>query len=285
MPIELAENRYGKSSVRLLKVLRHADRHEIFEVTVDIACTGDLAAAYTEGDNRGVLPTDTLKNTVYALARERSFKEMEDFGLLLGRHFLSENPQLHQVEVALTARPWSRIEVAGEPHPHAFVESGAARRRARVEVGREGIAVRAGIVDLLVLKTAGSAFQGFPRDRFTTLPEARDRVLATRIDADWSYDGVDLDFGTAFLGIERRLVEAFATHDSRSLQHTLYAMGEAVLAGFPEVLEIHLRLPNQHYLLANLSPFGLDNDNEIFVATDEPYGLIEGTLRRRRRAP
>jgi len=280
MPIELAENRYGKSSVRLLKVLRHADRHEIFEVTVDVACAGDLAAAYTAGDNRQVLPTDTLKNTVYAFAREHSFQEMEGFGLLLGRHFLAGNPQLQQVEVALAARPWSRIEVAGRPHPHAFVESGASRRRACVEVGREGIAIRAGIVDLLVLKTAGSAFEGFPRDRFTTLPEARDRVLATRIDADWGYVGEDVDFGVIFAGIEKRLVETFAEHDSRSLQHTLYAMGEAVLEGFPGVEEIHLRLPNQHYLLANLSPFGLDNDNEIFVGTAEPYGLIEGTLRR-----
>jgi urate oxidase len=280
MPIELAENRYGKAAVRLLKVLRHADRHEIFEVTVDIACTGDLEAAYTAGDNSQVLPTDTLKNTVYALAREHSFQEMESFGLLLGRHFLTGNPQLHQVEVALTARPWSRVEVAGRPHPHAFVESGAARRQALVQVGREGSAIRAGIVDLLVLKTAGSGFEGFPRDRFTTLPEARDRVLATRIDADWGYQGEEVDFGVAYAGIEKRLVEAFAEHDSRSLQHTLYAMGEAVLEGFPQVLEIHLRLPNQHYLLANLSPFGLDNDNEVFVGTSEPYGLIEGTLRR-----
>jgi urate oxidase len=280
MPIELTENRYGKSSVRLLKVLRGPERHEIFEVTVDIACTGDLEASYTKGDNRQVLPTDTLKNTVYAFAREQSFTEMESFGLLLGRHFLAGNPQLHRVEVALSARPWERIEVAGRPHPHAFIESGASRRRAVVEVGREGIVVHAGIVDLLVLKTAGSAFEGFPRDRFTTLPEARDRVLATRIDADWRYGKEDVDFGVAFAGIEKRLVEAFATHDSRSLQHTLYAMGEAVLEGFPEVEEIHLRLPNQHYLLANLTPFGLDNDNEVFVGTGEPYGLIEGTLRR-----
>src|SRR5437016_2095447 len=240
MPIELTENRYGKSSVRLLKVLRHAERHEIFEVTVDVACTGDLAAAYTEGDNRQVLPTDTLKNTVYALAREQTFTEMESFGLLLGRHILTGNPQLHRVEIALSARPWERIEVAGQPHPHAFVESGASRRRAVVEVGREGIVLRAGIVDLLVLKSAGSAFEGFPRDRFTTLPEARDRVLATRIDAEWRYAGEDVDFGTVFAGIEKRLVEIFAVHDSRSLQHTLYAMGEAVLEGFPEVQEIHL---------------------------------------------
>jgi urate oxidase len=283
MPIELALNRYGKSSVRLLKVLRHADRHDIFEVTVDLACTGDLAAAYTAGDNRQVLPTDTLKNTVYALARERSFAELEEFGLLLGRHLLAENPRFRQVEVALSARPWSRVEVAGRPHPHAFLESGASRRRALVQVSREGIetiAVRAGIADLLVLKTADSAFEDFPRDRFTTLQPARDRVLATRIGADWAYSGIDVDFGAAFSGVERRLVETFAAHDSRSLQHTLYAMGEAVLAGFPAVLEIHLRLPNQHYLLANLAPFGLDNDNQIFVATAEPYGLIEGTLRR-----
>jgi urate oxidase len=280
MSIELVENRYGKSSVRLLEVRRRPDRHDIREVTVDVACAGDeLAAAYAAGDNRHVLPTDTMKNTVYALAREHSCKEIEDFGLLLGRHFMAHHQQLQQVEVALSARHWSRVEVAGRPHPHAFVGSRADRRTALVRASRQGIAVSAGIADLFVLKTAGSSFAGFPRDRFTTLPEARDRVLATRICAEWRYRGADVDFGFAFAGIQQRLVETFAMHDSRSLQHTIYAMGEAVLEGFPEVEQIHLTLPNKHYLLADLSPFGLDNDNQVFIATDEPYGLIEGTLR------
>src|SRR5215470_12055106 len=168
MAIELAASRYGKSSVRLLRVLRHPDRHEILELTVDVACTGDLGAAYTAGDNRQVLPTDTMKNTVYALAREHRFAGMEELGLLLGRHFIASNPQFDQVEISLSARPWSRLEVAGRPHPHAFVEAGAERRTAAVEVGRRASAVRAGLADLLVLKTAGSAFEGFPRDRFTT---------------------------------------------------------------------------------------------------------------------
>jgi urate oxidase len=282
MAIELAASRYGKSSVRLLKVMRHSDRHEILELTVDVACAGDLAAAYTAGDNRQVLPTDTMKNTVYALAREHRFGEMEELGLLVGRHFIAGNPQFEKVEIGLAARSWSRLEVAGQPHPHAFVEAGAERRTAAVEVGRLASAVSAGLADLLVLKTAGSAFEGFPRDRFTTLPEARDRILATRLRARWRYRGSadGIDFGAAFAGIRQRLLEAFAGHDSRSLQHTLYAMGEAVLAGFPEVEEIALVLPNRHYLPVDLSPFGLANDNQVFVATDEPYGLIEATLRR-----
>jgi urate oxidase len=282
MVIELAASRYGKSSVRLLKVLRHPDRHEILELTVDVACAGDLAAAYMAGDNRQVLPTDTMKNTVYALAREHLFVEMEELGLLLGRHFIAGNSQFDKVEIGLAARSWSRLEVTGKPHPHAFVEAGAERRTAAIEVGRGASAVSAGLSDLLVLKTAGSAFEGFPRDRFTTLPEARDRILATRVRAAWRYrdGGAGIDFGAAFAGIRRQLLEAFAGHDSRSLQHTLYAMGEAVLDGFPEVEEIRLELPNRHYLPADLSPFGLANDNQVFVATDEPYGLIEATLRR-----
>ncbi|HVT59184.1 MAG TPA: urate oxidase [Thermoanaerobaculia bacterium] len=283
MAIELGENRYGKSAVRLLRVQRHPDRHEICEWTVDVSCAGDLAAAYTLGDNRHVLPTDTMKNTVYALAREHPVRELEEFGLLLGRYFIGNHPQLHQVEVALVARPWARIEVAGQPHPHAFVESAADRRRAVVQVGRDRARVAAGIVDLVVLKSAGSGFEGFPRDRFTTLPESRDRILATRIRADWRYGDAAVaaaDFAAAFASVRRTLLETFAAHQSRSLQHTLFAMGEAVLAALPEVEEIRLTLPNKHYLLAALAPFGLDNDGEVFVATDEPYGLIEGIVRR-----
>jgi urate oxidase len=280
MSVTLVENRYGKSRVRLLKVMRREDRHEIFEATIAIACEGDLAEAYTAGDNRRVLPTDTMKNTVYALAREHTFAEPEELGRLLGRHFLAGNPRLDRVVVTLESRPWSRVAIADRPHPHTFVEAGAERRTAEVAADRTGETVRAGIRDLLVLKTAGSGFEGFPRDRYTTLPEARDRILATRVRATWRYGDGEIGFGNTWEGIRRRLIETFAEHESRSLQHTLYAMGEAVLAAFPEVEEIHLALPNQHYLLADLSPFGLDNENEIFIATDEPHGLIEGTLRR-----
>jgi urate oxidase len=283
MTIELAASRYGKSSVRLLRVVRHPDRHEILELTVDVACSGELGAAYTEGDNSLVLPTDTMKNTVHAFAWEHPRAEMEELGLLLGRHFIAGNPQFDEVEIGLAARPWSRLEVAGQPHPHAFVEAGGERRTAAIAVSRQASTVGAGLDGVLVLKTTGSAFEGFPRDRFTTLPETRDRILATRLRAEWRYRaaGAGVDFGAAFAGVRGRLLETFAGHDSRSLQHTLYAMGEAVLERFPEVEEIGLRLPNRHYLLADLSRFGIANENQVFVATDEPHGLIEATLRRR----
>jgi urate oxidase len=149
-----------------------------------------------------------------------------------------------------------------------------------VTSGANGERVEAGLADLDVLKTTGSAFAGFPRDAYTTLAETGDRILATAIEARWTYTGAAHDWEASWAAARRLLCEVFAEHDSRSVQHTLYAMGERVLAGLPAVEEIHLRLPNRHHLLADLAPFGLDNPNLVFVATSEPYGLIEATLRR-----
>jgi urate oxidase len=279
MPVTLAENSYGKQAVRLVTVRRRPDRHELQDVTVAIRFAGDFAAAYAEGDNSGVLPTDTMKNTVYALAAEHPFDDVEDFGLALTDHFLSNNPRAASVRVELTEHLWERIEVGGTAHPHAFRKSGSERRIAVVTRDRDGARVLAGIEDLVVLKTAKSAFEGFPRDRYTTLKETSDRILATAVQATWRYSRPYVAFGTLWREVRRLLLETFANHDSRSVQHTLYAMGEAVLETL-DIEEIHIAMPNKHHLPVDLTPFGLENRNEIFVATVEPYGLIEGTLRR-----
>ncbi len=280
MTVKLAENRYGKSGVRLVTVRRGPDRHELKDVTLAIRLEGDFAAAYTEGDNGGVVATDTMKNTVYALAAQHPFDDIEDFGLVLSDHLIRTDPHVTSARVELVEHLWERIESGGAPHPHAFRGSGAERRTAVVSRTADAVGMTAGIEELVVMKTAKSAFEGFPRDRFTTLKETADRLLATALSATWKYARTDVAFRLLWREVRRILLETFAAHDSRSVQHTLYAMGEAVLEQLLDVEEIHLVMPNRHHIPVDLTPFGLANRNEIFVATTEPYGLIEATLRR-----
>lgn len=274
MPVTLTDNNYGKQAVRLVTVHRGEERHELKDVTVAIRFEGDFAAAYAAGENRGVFPTDTMKNAVYALAAQHPFDDIEDFGLALTDHFLEASPRASAVRVDLTEHLWEPID------PQSFRRAGSEQRTAVVTRDRQGGAgVVAGIEDLVVMKTAKSAFEGFPRDRYTTLKETSDRLLATAVRATWTYARTDVAFGRLWREVRGRLLEAFAQHDSLSVQHTLYAMGEAALE-IAEVEEIHLSMPNKHHIPVDLAPFGLENRNEIFVAASEPYGLIEGTLRR-----
>ena len=276
----LVESAYGKSSVRLVRVARHGDRHDLRDVTIAIRFEGAYDESFTDGENTGVLPTDTMKNTVYALAARDGLTAPESFGLSLAQHFLDRNPPLRRVHIDLVDHLWGRIAVGAHEHGQAFARIGPDTRTARVTGTRDHIEIDAGVADLLIMKTGHSAFTGYPRDEFTTLPETRDRILATALTATWRYDGADGDFDTLFRAVRRSLLETLAEHDSRSVQHTLYDMGEAVLQNVGAVASIHLVMPNRHHLPVNLSPFGLENRNEIFVATTEPYGRIEATIAR-----
>ena len=279
MPVTVTDNNYGKQAVRLVTVRRGSDFHELKDVTVAIRLEGDFETAYTEGDNSYVLPTDTMKNTVYALAAGHPFDDIEDFGLALSDHLLQASPQATRAHIDLTEHLWERIEKGEQAHPHAFRRAGSERRIAEVVRDRQSTRVLAGLEDLVVMKTAKSAFEGFPRDRYTTLKETSDRILATAVRATWRYSRPYVAFGALWHDVRRILLETFADHDSLSVQHTLYAMGEAVLETL-DVEEIHLSMPNKHHIPVDLTPFGLENWNEIFVATAEPYGLIEATLKR-----
>jgi urate oxidase len=277
MGIRLGQNNYGKSRVRLMRVARNADRHDVKELNLAIRMEGDFETVHTVGDNSKVLATDTMKNTVYALAQQKPIGSVEEFCRQLIEYFLANNPPVRQAEVDAEEVLWTRMQIDGSAHGSAFTR-GEEKRTASVKGSREGFTVRAGLKDLVVLRTTKSAFEGFIRDRFTTLKEDRNRLLSTGILASWLYDDGIVDFNCAWEGARQTLLEIFADHDSLSLQHTLYAMGEAVLQKFPGIREIRLSLPNKHYLLANLSPFGLENPSEVFVPTDEPFGLIEATV-------
>jgi len=276
----LVQSAYGKSSVRLVQVRRHGDRHDLRDLTVAIQFKGHYDEAYTEGDNKAVLPTDTMKNTVYALAAREPVSDPERFGLALAERFLDRNARLVRARIDLTEHLWRRIPRGEKEHDHAFIRTGPETRTATVQSHRRRTIVGAGIADLLVLKSADSAFDNFMHDEYTTLPDTRDRILATSLTATWRYRDLDVDFTPAWNGVRRVLLEVFAEHQSESVQHTLHAMGQAVLDSVDVVTAIRLVMPNKHHLPFDLSRLGLPNRNEIFVPTDEPYGLIEATLTR-----
>jgi urate oxidase len=272
--IVLGPNRYGKAEVRLVRVHRDGGTHRLSDLTVGIALSGDLAATHRTGDNSGVLPTDTMKNTVYAFAKEYGVGEPEAFGLLLGRHFVASQPQIHAARIRVEAHGWERLG------PHSFRRAGSDTRTCEVTVAEDATQVVSGISGLVLLNSTASEFHGYPKDRYTTLPETTDRILATEVDARWRHSSEMSDWAASFPGTRQALVDAFTSTYSYSLQQTLMAMGSRVLEERPEVAEIRLALPNRHHYLVDLAPFGLANHNEVFVAGDRPYGLIEGTVTR-----
>ncbi len=276
----LGENAYGKSRVRLVKVSRREGRHELVDLTVGIRLEGEFEEAHVRGDNRDILPTDTMKNTVYALARQVEINAIEDFARTLATHFLPNNPVVSRARVTVREHAWHRIPVQGRPHPHAYIRGSDEADLATVTADTGGTRVESGIDDLGLLKTTGSAFEGFLRDPYTTLRETSDRVLATAMRVRWTYGVAEISYSECRVRARDAIVETFANHESRSVQHTAYAMGEAVLERCPEIDAIAFSLPNRHHVLIDLAPFGLDNPNEIFVALEEPYGLIEAIVRR-----
>jgi urate oxidase len=277
--IELGENRYGKSAIRVVKLSKRADRHVVRDLTVAVALEGAFEAAHVEGDNAPVIATDTMKNTVYAFAADRLDGPIEQFGRSLAEHFAAA-AQVERATITIREHRWSPITLDGELAVDAFMRDPTMTRLAVLTADSDGITTEAGIEDLIVMKTAKSAFAGFPRDRFTTLPETSDRIMATQLSARWRYGRPDVDHDALFDAVRRTLLDVFARHESESVQHSAWILGRAILEAHAEVAEVRLSLPNLHHWLVDLSPFGLANEGEIFVATREPHGLIETTVRR-----
>lgn len=277
----LGQNRYGKSRVRLVRVKRSRESHELREWTVGVLLEGDFESCFTEGDNSKILPTDTMKNTVYSLARKSSASCIEEFARELVDFLLERNPQVHRAEISISEKRWEHAESAGKPHPTTFVQSSGERQTAKVARVQGGaFSVSSGVDNLIIMKTANSGFEGYIQDSLTTLPPTSDRLLATALRAEWTYASPEVQFKVLRRSVRDTLITAFAEHVSKSVQHTLYAMADAVLQNVRDVADINLTMPNIHCLLVDLSCFGQDNPNEIFVPTDEPHGYIEAHLRR-----
>jgi urate oxidase len=277
--IELGANRYGKAAIRVVRVLRGDDGDRVRDLTVAVALEGDFETAHTDGDNSLVIATDTMKNTAYAFAKDHLEGSIEAYGRALAEHFLAES-QVDTATVNVRAHEWRAIDVGGAPAPGAFVRGGEGTRVATIAASRGGTSVEAGIEDLVVMKTRRSAFGGFPRDRYTTLAETDDRLMATKVTAIWRYGAPDLDFDATFEAVRSTLLEVFADHDSPSVQTSIWIIAQAILDAHDEVEAVRMVLPNLHHWLVDLGPFGMTNDREVYVATTEPHGLIEATVRR-----
>ncbi len=280
MGFELGANRYGKADIHLATVARRDDRHDFFERLLDVRLGGNFDAVYLEGDNASVLPTDTMRASAYALAFDRPDEDLERFGLRYSEYLLDASPAATRAEVWISERPWERVVIDGVPHHHTFTR-GTHRWTGHVVRTRDDVQLTSGLDELYLLKTTGSAFVGFLRDRFTTLPETEDRIMATKVEARWTYAVADVDFSKERETCRDAVVRAFAHHDeSRSVQHTLWHMGKAVLEAAPNVDEVTFSLPNLHHVVADLPHGGIENDGTVFVVTDKPSGQIEGTVRR-----
>jgi urate oxidase len=273
MTIVLGDNQYGKSETHVVRVTRRGATHDIKDLTVSVALAGDFAETHLTGDNSKVVPTDTQKNTIFAFAHE-PMGEIEDFGIRLARHFVSEFASVYRARVSIEEQAWERV------HDDAFVSAGSEKRLATVTCTDDGTWVVAGVAGLVILKSTGSEFHGYIKDRYTTLPETHDRIMATSVTARWRYRDAQADWAGSFAEVRRVLIETFASKHSLSLQQTLYAMGKAALEARPELAEVRIAMPNKHHFVVDLSPFGIANENEVFYAADRPYGLIEGTITR-----
>jgi urate oxidase len=279
--IELAENRYGKSRVRLMKVTRGPKGNDLREWTVQVLLTGDFDTAHYEGDNSKILPTDTMKNTVYSVARQSSAIAMEDFAKELVEFLLGRNPQVSAVSVAVEGTMWKRLTVDGKPHPTSFMRGSGELQTTTVSRARDGdFRIQSGFTNLVVMKTADSGFEGYIKDELTTLKETSDRLFCTAVTAEWRYTVHTLAFDAMRTALREAMIKTFANHKSKSVQETLYEMGKSGLERVAEADQIDLTMPNKHCLLVDLSRFGQDNPNEIFVPTDEPAGHIQARVRR-----
>jgi urate oxidase len=285
MPAKLSSNRYGKSRVRLMRVTRHDSHHDVDEWTVQILLSGDFDTEHTAGDFSKILATDTMKNTVYFVARESAADSMEAYALDLIDYILPRNPQVASAEVVIESTLWKRLSIDGQPFPTAFMRGSDERQTTRISKNKLGdTTIFSGLDRLTIMKTAQSGFVGYIKESLTTLPETTDRLFATALKAEWPYTPAAIEAGIDFNKVRHHLretlISTFAKHNSLSVQQTLFAMGEAALAHTDIISEVYMLMPNKHNLLVDLSRFGQTNPNHIFMPTNEPHGTIEATVTR-----
>ncbi|MDQ3071037.1 MAG: urate oxidase [Acidobacteriota bacterium] len=276
----LASHSYGASHIRLLRITRRGDRHDLRDLVVSVRVEGDVADAFTKGDNELLLPADTLRNTVHAVARDESLAEVEQLGLALASHFMEHQPQFTRVRIELSERPWARLPVAGRAQGQAFMAASTERRTAVITSNGSRVSVVAGLEDFTVMKTAGATFEGYLADQYTTIAAERDRVLAVSADAHWTYLHDEISWGPTFQGVRELLIEAFVQHPSRSGEHTAHAMADMVLTSYVDVGEVTVRLRQRSLPLIELAPFGLDNPQVLFRPEDSPELTAEVTVHR-----
>ncbi|SCF69186.1 factor-independent urate hydroxylase [Streptomyces sp. Ncost-T10-10d] len=292
-PVILGQNQYGKAENRVVRITRDGDTHHIKDLNVSIALSGDMDDVHYSGSNANVLPTDTTKNTVYAFAKEHGIESAEQFGIHLARHFVTSQEPIKVARIRIEEYAWERIAtsdnnsrfIGSDEVNHSFVRKNQEIRTAQVTFDGEKWQVISGLKDLTVMNSTNSEFWGYVKDKYTTLKEAYDRILATDVSARWRYNWTSDEermpnWEKSYEQARKHMLQAFAETYSLSLQQTLYQMGSRIINSRSEVDEIRFSLPNNHHFLVDLQPFGLKNDNEVYFAADRPYGLIEATVLR-----
>jgi urate oxidase len=278
--VPLIKNTYGKGRVRVMRIHRDGDRHEVSQLNIKAMMEGDFARAYTDGDNSTSVSTDTIKNVVNVIARENTGLSTEEFCQVLAKKYLDSYSQVERVSVTAHETKWSRLEVGGKPHPHSFVLDSNGKPFVEVAATRAGSSMSSGVDGFTFMKTTQSGWENFYKDAYSTIQPTGDRMCATSMVASWKWSAKPANYAATNAKILDTLLTVFASTYSPSVQNSLYHMGEAALAAVPEISEISMACPNIHYILMNLSAFGLDNNNDVFLPTDEPHGQIECTVGR-----
>lgn len=298
----VATARYGKDNVRVLKVWRDPqdpNHQKVIEMTVCVLLEGEIEESYTQADNSSIVPTDTVKNTIYILAKQNEVWPIELFGATLVNHFITRYPHIHAAYAHIIQHRWTRYNVQGKPHPHSFLKDGEETRIVDVSKSDDGspFKITSGIKHLTVLKSTGSMFYGYNKCEYTILPETKDRILSTDVDASWTwqpskvstvgqvkqlaYNGV---FDNAWEGARNITLETFALENSASVQASMYNMSQAILREFNQIDTVSYALPNKHYFEINLSWHkGLKNTGknaEVYAPQSNPNGLIKCTVSR-----
>ncbi len=279
---KLLNNSYGKSRVRLTKVMRESSPPKWKEITVESELIGDeFDGCYYDGDNSKIITTDAQKNTVYVIASKNNLNSIEEYGMALAKHYLDDYSHVKEVIIRIQEELWNNIPVNGSVHPTAFVKCAGDTRTTAIRMDRKKTDVVSGVENMVVAKITQSEFFGFIKDSYTTLKDTHDRIFGTSVTANWTFATTQTDFNAAYETARKVMLETFANHHSLSAQQTLYAMGDAVLNAIKDIEKISLVLPNLHRLPFDLKPLGQENRNEIFVNTTEPQGTIKGTVGRK----
>lgn len=276
----LSSHSYGASHIPLLRITRRGDRHDLRDLVIGVGVEGDVADAFTRGDNALLLPSDTLRNTAHAIARDETLAEIEHIGMALAGHFMSHQPQFTRVRIDLAEQPWARLPVGGRAQGQAFTTSNSERRTAVVTSNGSRMSVVAGLDDFTIMKTGGAAFEGYLADQFTTVASAPERVLSVTAAASWTYVHDEVPFGVTWHAIRQLLIEAFVEHHSRSAEHTAHAMADMVLASYVDVGDVTVRLRQRSLPLVELEKFGIENGRVLFQPEEAPELTADVTLSR-----
>ncbi|HEX5473207.1 MAG TPA: hypothetical protein VFX12_00985 [Vicinamibacterales bacterium] len=277
---QISASSYGGSRVRLLRLFRRGDRDDPRDLAVGVRFEGDFSTAFREGVPEGIIPAETLTRLVQRVAREQPSADLEPLGLALCARILDRHPHVGRVRVEIVERPWTRVQIGGKAQGQTFTDSGAERRLATVTSNGTRAAVVAGLEQLVLMRTTGFAP---PRRKGAPDEAAADglqTLLVVTLGARWRYAEGDLPFALYREGARLAILETFARHAARTLQHTLYAIADVLLATYQEIAEVTLTAEERPYRPADLFEEGLENPDEVFVARDEPLGVVEVTVTR-----